>query len=108
MSAFPGAQRVSREVSAEFMEMLRKEQPAVEAGTGWAEVSARLEADPRLQVRRELGSDGQAYSGLRGSGGERGMGAFFARLQSAQRLRWGEMESVGWEVQGILFRISSR
>lgn len=88
-----GVQRVSREVSAEFMEMLREEQPAVEAGAGWAEISARLETDPRLQVRREFGSDDKAYSGFSCCGGERGMGAFFARLQSAQCLRWGEVES---------------
>ncbi len=93
VSAFSGAQRVSREVSAEFMEMLREEQPAVEAGAGWAEISARLATDPRLQVRREFGRDNKAYSGFSGCGGECGMGAFFARLQSAQRLRWSEVES---------------
>ncbi len=43
-------QRVSRQVSAGFMEMLREEQAAVEAGEAWGQVSARLQIDPRFQV----------------------------------------------------------
>ena len=45
-------QPVSRQVSAGFMEMLREEQMAVEAGERWADVSARLQVDPRFQVSR--------------------------------------------------------
>ena len=47
-----GPQRVSRQVSAGFMEMLREEEAAVEAGESWARLSARLQTDPRFQVRR--------------------------------------------------------
>lgn len=43
-------QRVSRQVSAGFMEMLREEEAAVEAGESWARLSARLHTDPRFQV----------------------------------------------------------
>lgn len=43
-------QRVSRQVSAGFMEMLREEEAAVEAGESWARLSARLQTDPRFQV----------------------------------------------------------
>ena len=33
------------------MEMLREEEAAVEAGESWARLSARLQTDPRFQVK---------------------------------------------------------
>ncbi|KAK9822826.1 hypothetical protein WJX81_005812 [Elliptochloris bilobata] len=49
----PDPRRVSREVSSSFMDMLREEQAAVEAGEGWTAVSERLQTDLRFQAAPE-------------------------------------------------------